>query len=254
MKTKLIVCLILGCSPFFLIAQNSTKEHKKLRDFIDIFTESETYFDNGEICAPPVIIYSEANFRGERKALHNDWSANSHRSYWNDEIASIEVPEGWEVWLYEHADFRGKTLTISRDWSVRNNPRWQNRISSIRVVPSYRQERPRIPRGPRHRQGHGNGHRGNAGVSLYEDKRFSGDSQTIFEDWSVRYTGEYWNDRISSIYIPSDYVVILYEHANYQGRSITLQGKWSIERQQNFWGNHDFWNDRVSSIRILHRK
>lgn len=250
MKTQFIFLLILGCFPSLLSAQHANK----IKELVAVFEESEDYFRQGPICAAPVIIFSKANFRGERRALHRDWSAASHRSPWNDEIASIKVPRGWEAWLYEHADFRGRSLVITGDWSVQDNPRWSNRISSIRMVSAYDGGHPGQPRRPRHRRGDRHRPQWEEGVTIFDKKHFSGDSKTIYDDWSVRYSDDYWNDRISSIYIPSGYVVILYEHADFQGRSVSLQGDWSIQRQQNFWNNRDFWNNRTSSIKILYRR
>jgi hypothetical protein len=41
--------------------------------------------------------------------------------------------------------------------------------------------------------------------------------------------------------------VILYENAYYQGRSVVLEHNWSP------YSSGDFWNDRISSIRVVRR-
>lgn len=249
MKTCFVVGLIFVLAPFFLDAQNSnSKTSERVKKIITEVREVEAYFDRGRKPFHAVTFYTEADFCGRSFALTSDWSVKDHRDYWNDAIASIEVPKGWEVRLYEHANFSGRTLTISRDWSIRDNPRWRNRISSVRLVPAIYRDRPHRRRAPRCDHGHCQCSKRGAGVTLYEHKDFSGASLTIHSDWSVRQSDDFWNDRISAIYIPPGYEVVLYKHANFRGRSKTLTGPWPVRRHRDFW---DDWNDEISSIEIL---
>lgn len=192
-----------------------------------------------------VVLYADANFCGESMVLHSDWSASHPRSYWNDVIASVIVPRGWEVWIYEHTHFRGASIVLTYDWSVIDDPWWRNRISSVRIVPSNRRnDRYQRPNRPGRNRDY---YRGRPEVVLYEHSNFNGSALAIRGDWSVRYRDDFWNDRISSIYVPPGFAVILYEHSNFRGRSVLLEGSWRAFRAR------DWWNDRVSSIQVLRR-
>lgn len=249
MKTYFTVALILGLAPLFLKAQTKqSKTSERVREVIATVQEIEASFDNHRRNSRSVTFYAEADFCGRNFLLTSDWSVRNKWDYWNDEIASIEVPKGWEVRLYEHANFRGEVLTISRDWSVRDNPWWRNRISSVRLVPALYRDRPHERRAPRCDHWPCHCSKQGAGVTLYEKKDFSGASKTIHGDWSVRPSGDFWNDRISSIHIPAGYEVIVYKHAHFQGRSIRLKGPWPFRRHRDFW---DDWDDEISSIEVL---
>jgi len=256
MKTQVIVCLIFGLSPYFLTAQNdeqepdpvpvtytaSAKKESKLQNLIEYIVD----LSHEERSDQPVVLYSKPGFRGERLRLRNNWSANRSGSYWNDEIASIEVPRGLEVWLYEHSDFNGNYLVVTGNWSVRDNPRWRNRISSVRIVDSFQQHEHQQRR-HRHEQDHRYGSYGEPGVSVYEHHDFEGASKTIFDSWSMRNSDDFWDDRISSINIPYGYVVVLYKHARFRGNCLTLEGPSLIQLDE------DSWNDKVSSIQVFRR-
>jgi prepilin-type N-terminal cleavage/methylation domain-containing protein len=92
----------------------------------------------------------------------------------------------------------------------------------------------------------------NYGITLYAEKNFNNSlvslgvgEYTLFDLNAA--AGQNINDSLSSIKIPDGYKVIIYEHDNFNGSSYEL---YSDERNMNFpwWGN--FWNDRVSSIKI----
>jgi len=256
MKTQLIVCLILGLMPYHLSAQDNTtvlvnseentpdkEEDSKLFKFIE-FTISHAQARRN---SRSVVLYSEKDFYGENFVLNRDWSSRHHASYWNDQIASIEIPEGWEVWLYEHTDFRGRALVISEDWSVRDNPWWRNRISSIRLVDVFDQNCEPQPRRTHREHQHRHGHHRERGVTVYNHSHFDGASKTIYDDWSKRNSDDFWNNRISSIDVPSGYVVILYKHSDFEGRSLKLKGPCSVKL------DNDSWNNKVSSIEVYRR-
>lgn len=64
-------------------------------------------------------------------------------------------------------------------------------------------------------------------------------------EWTVKGSGDYWNDKISSIRVPAGLTVVVYEHEKYQGRSMTLTSDWTVS------GSSDPWNDQISSIRVF---
>ncbi len=111
---------------------------------------------------------------------------------WNDRISSFRVvragagepqPEVVRngVCFFEHADFRGQRFCVRRGESLRRMPpRWNDRISSLRI-------------------------RGRAAVEVCEHDRFGGRCRPYNRD--RRYVGDAWNDRISSVRVggPGDF-------------------------------------------------
>lgn len=255
-KTQIVAAVFAFIISFTTNAQSDRAENETTKDSITLTKgKNSKFMDLIEFTISQIeenrsghsaILYSNANYHGERFKLDNDWSANRHHNSWNDEVASIEVPRGIELWLYEDKNFRGEYLIISRDWSVKENPWWKNRISSVRVVYTSDREQPRHH--PRH------GHRNDdcrdrhheAGVTIYEHRHFSGRSRTMYDDWSVQRSDDFWNDRISAIDIPAGYKVILYKSRDFDGRSLTFRGPRSVKLEK------DSWNDAVSSIEIIH--
>lgn len=81
-------------------------------------------------------------------------------------------------------------------------------------------------------------------IILFEHERFGGASLSINSDWDASMNPD-WNDRISSIKIPSGYKIIVYEHTQQKGVTMTLTKDWTIAN-----GNFTF-NDKISSIKIV---
>lgn len=201
----------------------------------------------------PVLAFTGDNFRGSNIRLEDNWSVGNRFDYWNDAINSIKVPRGYEAHLFEHAHFRGEYIVIRGNWSSRDNRYWCNRISSIRIVPIGRRN------GYRHDHhahqlpvhtcglacGDNCGYRPAPIITIFEHGGFRGASEQIQGEWSIYNYGDFWNDRISSIYVPRGYAVILYEHKHFQGNSIIIDGAWSVN------SSHDYWNDQISSIRVV---
>lgn len=83
----------------------------------------------------------------------------------------------------------------------------------------------------------------NAQVVLYFDWQFSGASRSISDNLSLGPSNP-WNDKISSIRIPSGWEITVYEHENFKGVSRILTKDWSVT------GPNDPWNDKISSIQV----
>lgn len=206
---------------------------------------------------PRLIAFHNADYRGEQLVIRGDWSVRTPHDYWNDAINSIVVPNGFEAILYEHGGFRGDYLVVRGDWSSRQNRYWFNRISSIRLQPIRgRRHGRRHPHDPPPRPTHTCGPSCGTGdcgyiplpeITVFEHHSFRGAALTISGEWSTVYADDFWNDRISSIYVPRGYAVILYEHAYFGGRSVVIEGSW------NTGSSWDFWNDRISSVRVVRR-
>ena len=187
-----------------------------------------------------VKLFFDSNYRGDYLNVTDEWSVRSSRDPWNDHISSIHIPSGWEVWVYEDSYFRGRHWVLTNSWNGRNNRYWCDRISSIRVVKNRRGWE-----GDHHCDGRpGRGHRNKVPVTIFEHDHFNGSSKRIYWEWTVEHSNEFWNDRISSIFVPEGYRVIAYEHSYFRGRCLVLENNWSAPRGQNWW------NDRISSIRI----
>lgn len=208
-----------------------------------------------EMAPPPrMIAYHTADFRGEQIVIRDNWSARNQHDYWNDAINSVVVPRGFEAILYEHAGFRGDYIVVRGEWSSRQDRFWFNRVSSIRLerVRGRGYDRPRPRPRPTHTCGPTCGV-GDCGfipapeITVFEHHSFRGAALTIGGEWTAEYSNDFWNDRISSIYVPRGYAVILYEHAFFGGRSVVIEGSW------NTASFCDFWNDRVSSLRVVRR-
>lgn len=90
---------------------------------------------NRPVAGPQVIVYKR-HFAGEQMAIQNNWTAGRHNGfYFNDRISAIYVPRGFKVRVYEHTNFRGAYLDVYGDWAPGRNSFWNNRISSIEVIP-----------------------------------------------------------------------------------------------------------------------
>lgn len=134
---------------------------------------------------------------------------------WNDEISSIQIPQGLVVTIYEHANFQGGAKTISGNWDAEYS--WNNEISSFRIFANNRV------------------------VNFYKGYSMSGDKLT-FPLGNYAQIPDEWNDEISSIQIPPGVIVNIYEHANFQGDAKTISGNWDAEYS---------WNNEISSFQIM---
>lgn len=183
---------------------------------------------------PVVRLFSQPGFRGDYLEIAQEWSARDRQDPWNDGVASIGVPEGWEVWVYEDSYFRGRREVFRGSWDGRRERFWCGRISSIRVVRPDRPNRPYRPPVIENR----------VPVTVFQDVHFEGASMRIYGEWTAERGYDFWNDRISSVYVPEGYRVILYEHSYFRGRRLVLESHWSAPRGETWW------NDRISSIRV----
>lgn len=82
-----------------------------------------------------------------------------------------------------------------------------------------------------------------ANIILFEHANFEGASHSISSDRAY-FSDLAWNDQISSIHVPEGWSVVVYEH-HFNGASMTLTHDWSVRN------SHDFWNDRISSIKVV---
>ncbi len=82
-----------------------------------------------------VVVFNDA-FCGQQMSIHGNWSVGRHNGFaFNDCISAIYVPRGYKVRVYEHANYRGRYMDIYSDWIPGPHDFWNNRISSIQVIP-----------------------------------------------------------------------------------------------------------------------
>ena len=79
-----------------------------------------------------------------------------------------------------------------------------------------------------------------AQIYFYEHSNYEGSYIVINQD--APWVGDDFNDKLSSLKVPSGLEVILYEHSNYEGRYLVI-------RQDTPWVGDDF-NDLTSSVKI----
>ncbi len=111
---------------------------------------------------PRVILYQHADYRGDSLVLYPGESIDnfsgqtfSNGNGLNDNVSSIRVEGGAEVFVYENARFRGAVMRLTenvRDLTGRllsADPRdnWNDRISSLRVAGSPRRSDKKKDRG-----------------------------------------------------------------------------------------------------------
>ena len=79
---------------------------------------------------------------------------------------------------------------------------------------------------------------------MFEHVNFRGRSIEMQSDDSVSFRGgQFWNDRVSSIFVRRGCSLIAYENSRMGGRSI------EIERRARALGGN--WNDRISSAECV---
>ncbi|MBI9069468.1 MAG: peptidase inhibitor family I36 protein [Salinivirgaceae bacterium] len=83
-------------------------------------------------------------------------------------------------------------------------------------------------------------------VVVYEHSNYQGRSMILTSDWTVSGSSDPWNDKISSIEVPSGLTVVVYMDWKYQGESMTLTSNWTCQEGPYAWKN-----DKISSIRVF---
>lgn len=181
-----------------------------------------------------VILYKDANFQGESKAITQtmNWVGDD----WNDLISSIRIPSGYIVEVFSDSYFAGESMILKSDWDITqpNQMGWNDKISSIKVTAPVV-----TPLNVT------NSASASADVILYKDADFKGESRTITTD--VDWVGYDWNDCISSIRVPAGYSVQVYFDSYYGGQTMIMGQSWSSTMEE---GN-GLWNDQISSIKII---
>jgi Vacuolar protein sorting-associated protein 62/Beta/Gamma crystallin len=145
-----------------------------------------------------VTVYKDSNYGGSSRELGVGRYNTSDLGIGNDELSSLKVGSGLKATLYKDADFSGSVMICVQDTpDVGKNV--TDQISSI-VVEEY----------------------SSPGVIVYADSNYQGWSQELAVGSYDKASLTIGNDKLSSIIVPSGYVVTVYEDSGFSGKSMTL--------------------------------
>lgn len=174
--------------------------------------------------AKEIRIYQDGSYSGFSSNISSSQS-NLVNAGWNDKISSIKLGSGiLKVVLYQHINYGGKKRTIKSNTDFSGNW-WNDSISSFKLY--------FMPDAPN-----------SDTVRFYWDGEYSGSSfeaSGVEENSTLVPSG--WNDKISSIMVGSEAKVKVCQDINFKGNCQTYQSN------VDFSGT--WWNDRISSFRVL---
>lgn len=166
-------------------------------------------------------LFRDYNFSGQVLRLDSP-GYHALPSYFTRQVSSIVVPNGYSITLYEDRNQAGRAVTLG---SGRHNLNNFNDLAASALVRRVA-ENPNANDKP--------------GVEFFSDYDFTGERLKVDTLGYYAMPG-YFNDKISSLIVPSGYEVTLYEDYNQAGRSVKLgAGRHNVSR----------FNDRISSIVI----
>ncbi|KAL5264035.1 hypothetical protein ACHWQZ_G005209 [Mnemiopsis leidyi] len=164
-------------------------------------------------------MWEHSDHSGDSKTLyggHNDFRAMIGR--WNDVVSSVRASgESWE--LYTHVNYEGDRMVVQDGQSL--NVDHNDRYSSARPTCEYY-------RNPDTEK-----------LRVYEHNDLQGEMREFLTDCNN--VGDYWNDKISSVYaVKGDWEI--YQHFDFEGkREMIWEGQ----------SNNLRHNDHASSMRPL---
>ncbi len=175
-----------------------------------------------------VQVYEDA-FAGTASRLSPGMYDLPHMGIGNDQVSSIEIPEGWWVLLFEHEGFRGQSLLLTRDAdpTYLRNRGFDNQVSSL-VVGDTRDPLPQ--------------------AIVYADN-LSGASQKLSPGAYEHPDLEVGNNTISSVSVPRGLRVTLFENSDFTGRTLVTTKTVDAE----FLKAHQF-NDITSAVQVQWRR
>jgi Beta/Gamma crystallin len=177
-----------------------------------------------------ITVYADRNFKGQSVSFGDD-TPNVDRL--NDKISSVRIPNGdaWEV--CQDTDYRNQCQVLSGDVADLRGMGWNDRISSLRRMNNGR------------RSG-GTFDNRVIGITIYADSNYSGQSAS-FRDDMPDLVSHGWNDKISSIRIPSGETWEMCQDVDYRNQCQVLSGDVADLRAMG-------WNDRISSLRAVNNR
>jgi len=177
-----------------------------------------------------VSVYQHCGYKGFKTTLapgNYDLKDLINRGVLNDDISSLRVPNGYEVFVYEHHHFQGKRLRFRSNDDCLVNNKFNDRISSIKV--KRVQVRPKPKRATVYQHCSYKGYRVGLAVGNYDLNKL--------RRMGIR------NDDLSSLKVSSGYEIIVFQHHHFAGRRLKFRGNDSCLVNNGF-------NDVISSIQV----
>ncbi|MEZ4884075.1 MAG: PLAT/LH2 domain-containing protein [Chitinophagales bacterium] len=116
------------------------KQSQFFKSFLITFLAVSMYFNT---CMAQVTCYADSNYQGHKIDLPAGEYAKMGKfktpSPWqqvsaNDQISSIQIPRGWQVYAYDGDNFKGKQIILTEDVPNLNNLGFNDKISSIKIL------------------------------------------------------------------------------------------------------------------------
>ncbi|TDJ08000.1 MAG: hypothetical protein E2O68_02800 [Deltaproteobacteria bacterium] len=166
--------------------------------------------------------YEHANYRGKRFLFF--CGRDSYHSHWNDRISSIRIPKNKQVKVCEHTRGRGKCQTFT------GNVSWIGKAMNDKASSMYQY-----------------GYSASNCINAYEHSSYRG-KKYMFCSPGHKEKFSNWNDRISSISIPSGKKVRVCHHVGHHSNG-TPYGRAPCRSYFSSVANvGDFMNDKISYI------
>jgi len=186
-----------------------------------------------------ITVYADINFAGQSASFDGD-TPNLASAGWNDNISSIRVPNGetWEICVDEN--FGNQCQAVTGSVADLRSTGWNDRISSIRRVNDRGGRNRGWGRGNNGNNG-GNGNNNSAGVTVYANANYRGQSATFRND-TPNLVSFNLNDKVSSIRIPNGETWEVCQDINFESQCEMLSASVADLRRSG-------WGDRISSLR-----
>jgi Peptidase inhibitor family I36 len=170
-----------------------------------------------------VEFFQDYDFGGQRLKV-DSLGYYAMPSYFNDQVSSLIVPEGYEVTLYEDYNQAGRSIKLGA--GRHNISRFNDTVSSV-VIKRSGEPTTGNPDTS-----------GKKEVQLYDDLNYRGD-RIIVDKTGYYAFPRYFDNRLSSVVVPKGLEVTLFEHYDRGGRATILRA-----------GRHNLgdFNDIVSSM------
>jgi len=190
-----------------------------------------------------VTVYADPNFGGRSQSFRGD-TPNMVSAGWNDTISSIRIANG-ETWdICQDVDYGNQCRTLSGDVADLRGMGWDDRISSLRRSNNngnYNGNNNAGNRGWGRGNNRNNGNNNSAGVTVYANANYRGQSAVLRNDTPNLLTFNL-NDKVSSIRIPNGETWEVCQDINYESQCEVLSASVADLRRSG-------WTDRISSLR-----
>ncbi len=201
-----------------------------------------------------VIVYRKEKYHGIFKQMCKSYN-NLRQIHWNDKINSIKIGRKVNAILFKDINFKGKKLKLIRHQLELKSKDFNNKVSSIRIVPVE-------PHGPystwRNRTWDSASGKFKAGktippertpagpgcVNLFEKINFKGLSKNNICGNRKDFVSLGWNFPVSSIQLGTKTHLFLYDKTNFKGKFLKLTAS-----EANLVGKR--WHNKIFSFRAF---